>query len=247
MRKIIIVGLLLVSIFLVSACAQKQVERPEDFIGKGTPVTQQVQADDKSSTLTDKLIEDDYVLGNANAPVAIIEFGDFQCPFCTKVFLETEPKIREEYINTGKVKWVMRDFIAPYHTKGDEAAIAAQCAGLQGKYFEMHDKLFSNSFTSDNWGDDKAISRQSGYTESKAIELFKSYAKELGLDSKKFNDCLDNKQFADEISKDKSDGQATGVTGTPTFLIGNDKNGFTKVVGSQPYTVFKQVIDAKLG
>ncbi len=240
----LLTSLLLISIFLLGACAK---QKPEDFVGQGSTVPQTQAGDNSASSETAKLIGDDYILGNQNAPVTVIEFGDFECPFCTKVFLETEPKIRQEYINTGKVKWIMRDFISPAHSKGDEAAMAAQCAGLQGKYFEMHDKLFSNSYTGDNWGDDSKIARQSGYDEAKAVELFKNYAKEIGLDANKFNNCLGSRQSENEINKDKSDGQAAGISGTPTFLIGNDKNGFTKLSGSQPFAAFKQIIDAKLG
>lgn len=236
-RTIFLATLLLLGVFLVSACSQQKTQDS----------SLQTKAGGAYVSTTAKLIEDDYVLGDLNAPVTIIEFGDFECPFCTKVFLETEPKIREDYIKTGKVKWVMRDFISPYHSKGDDASNAAQCAGVQGKYFEMHDKLFSNSYAGDNWGDDPKIGRKSGYTEAQATELFKKYAKELGLGADKFNKCLDSKQFDAEISKDKSDGAAAGITGTPSFLIGNDKNGFTKLVGSQPYPAFKQLIDAKLG
>lgn len=207
-------------------------------LGKSTDQTSVKQRSlSGADGLTAKLIDDDYILGDPNAPVTIVEFADFQCQFCTRVFIETEPKIRQEYIETGKVRWVMRDYVATYHTKGDEAAIAAECAGVQGKYWEMHDKLFSNSYTGDTWnemGDEDASTR------------FRIYARDIGLDMGRFNTCLDNRQFEDEINKDRADGFSQGVTGTPTFLIGNDDVGFTKVVGSQPFSVFKQVIDAKL-
>lgn len=205
-----------------------------------TSSSQQIQQAPRSGSSdgeTAGLIDNDYVLGNPDAPVTVVEFADYQCQFCTKVFLETEPQIREAYINTGKVRWVMRDYVATYHTKGDEAAIAAQCAGLQNKYWEMHDKLFSNSYSGDTWsemGDEDASTR------------FRIYASGIGLNMGQFNRCFDNRQFESEINEDRADGFSAGVTGTPTFLIGNDKSGFTKVVGSQPYAVFKQVIDAKL-
>lgn len=167
--------------------------------------------------------EDDAVLGNANAPVTIIEFSDFECPFCGKFYTETLPSIKENYIDIGKVKLVFRDFPLPFHPDAQKAAEAAECAGEQNKYWEMHDKIFENQ---------NALS----------VANLKQYAKGMGLDSAQFNACLDSGKMASEVQKDLADGQGYGVSGTPTFFI----NGI-ELVGAQPYSVFDQLIKQALG
>jgi len=166
--------------------------------------------------------EDDTVLGNANASVTIIEFSDFECPFCGRFYTETLPLIKQNYIDTGKVKLVYRDFPLSFHADAEKAAEAAECAGEQNKYWEMHDKLFENQ---------NALS----------VDNLKQYAKDMGLDSAKFNLCLDSGKTATEVQKDLTDGQSYGVSGTPTFFI----NG-VEVVGAQPYSAFDQVIKQAL-
>lgn len=167
-------------------------------------------------------IDDDAVLGDKNAPVTIIEFSDFECPFCARFYQQTLPLIKENYIKTGKVKLVYRDFPLSFHPNAQKAAEAAECAGEQGNYYEMHDLLF-----------EKGVSG--------GVASFKQYAKDLGLDTTKFNECLDSGKFASEVQKDFQDGQNYGVSGTPTFFI----NGI-KVVGAQPYNVFEQIIEQEL-
>lgn len=167
-------------------------------------------------------IDDDAVKGDKNAKVTIVEFSDFQCPYCGRFALQTLPSIRKDYVDTGKVKIVFRDFPLSFHENAQKASEAAECAGEQGKYWEMHDKLFQNQQALD-------------------VESLKKYAKEIGLDTAKFNNCLDSGSMASEVKKDFNDGVAYGVTGTPSFFI----NG-QKIVGAQPYEVFKQIIDAEL-
>ena len=167
-------------------------------------------------------IDDDAVLGDENAKVTMIEFSDYECPFCGRHFEQTYPQIKKEYIDTGKVKLVFRDFPLSFHPQAQKAAEAAECAGEQGKYFEMHDKLYSNQ-------------------ESLSVDNYKKWAKEIGLDTVKFNDCLDSGKMASEIAKDMADGTSYGVKGTPGFFI----NG-KPVSGAQPFSVFKQAIDAEL-
>lgn len=167
--------------------------------------------------------EDDAVLGNANASVTIIEFSDFECPYCGKFFTETLPLIKQNYINTGKVKLVYRDFPLSFHPDSEKAAEAAECAGEQSKYWEMHDKLFENQ-------------------NALGVDSLKQYAKDIGLDSAQFNACLDSGKMTSEVQKDSADGQSYGVSGTPTFFI----NG-VELVGAQPYSAFDQAIKQALG
>jgi protein-disulfide isomerase len=166
--------------------------------------------------------DDDPAKGKRDAPVTIIEWSDFQCPFCAKFFTQTLPQIEKEYIATGKAKLVYRDFPLSFHQYAQKAAEAAECADDQGKFWEMHDMIFENQ---------DAIS----------VDDLKGYAEELGLDTEAFNDCLDSSKYEGEVQKDMADGQAAGVSGTPGFVI----NG-RLIVGAQPFSSFKQAIDAAL-
>ena len=157
--------------------------------------------------------------GEAGAPVTIVEFSDFQCPYCSKA----EPvvkKVLEEY--QGKVRLVYRDFPLPSHDQAPKASEAALCAGDQGKYWEMHEKLFANQ-------------------QALAVDQLKGYARELALDAGKFDGCLDSGAKAKEVEASRKAGQEAGVSGTPAFFV----NG-RPLSGAQPFERFKEVIEAEL-
>ncbi len=167
-------------------------------------------------------IDDDAVLGDKNAPVTIIEFSDYQCPFCGRFWSQTLPQIKQNYVDTGKVKLVFRDFPLDFHPFALPAALATECVREKGgdaAYWKMHDKIFENqaSLSADN---------------------LKSWAKSLGYD---IVSCLDSKKYQNEVQKDQQEGSAAGVQGTPAFFV----NG-KLISGAQPYTVFQQAIDAAL-
>ena len=166
--------------------------------------------------------DDDPVKGDKNAPVTIIEFSDFQCPFCGKFYKETLPEIDEKYIKTGKAKLVYRDYPLGSHEFAQKAAEAAECADEQGKFWQYHDKLFENQ-------------------DALTIDNLKRYARDTGLSASKFNDCLDSSRYKDEVNKDLKDGESYGVSGTPAFFI----NG-NLISGAQPFSAFEQVIEAEL-
>jgi len=182
------------------------------------------------------LLDDDPVKGNPDATVTIVEFSDFQCPFCKRFHQTTLPLILENYVDTGKVKFVYRDFpIASLHPNGAiPTALAAECADEQGMFWQYHDKLFQ---TQKNW--------ERLAAEDVVIEL-KTFAGELGLDTNQFNDCLDSGKYRDEVNNDLQDGTSYGITGTPGFFIGNEERGYIKVSGAQPYSVFQNVLDQML-
>jgi protein-disulfide isomerase len=161
-------------------------------------------------------------MGDAKAPVTIIEFSDFECPFCGRYVTQTYPQIKKDYVDTGKVRIVFRDYPLPFHSNAQKAAEAAECADDQGKFWEMHSKLFSNQ---------QALS----------VANLKKYAGELALDQTKFDECLDSGKHAAEVQQDLADGSAAGVSGTPSFFV----NGML-LVGAQPYSEFKKLIDAEL-
>ena len=183
--------------------------------------------------------DDDAVLGDKNAPVEIIEFSDYQCPFCRKFWTETFSQIKKEYIDTGKVKFVYRDFpLESIHPAAMPSAIALECVREKGgdaAYFKMHDKVFSEGNKLD--GGDPITGPVKGTAQYGAAEL-KKWAKDLGYD---ISSCLDSNKFKAEVQKDIADGGAVGVQGTPAFFV----NG-KLLSGAQPFSAFKQAIDAEL-
>ena len=153
-------------------------------------------------------VDDDPVLGSADAKVLMIEFGDYQCPSCRMFWKDVEPRLRKDYIDTGKVKLVFRDFpIVEIHPEALLAAMAVDCAGDQQKYWEFHDKVFREQY---NKGD--------GIIRFKAADL-KKWARDIKLDPGAFDQCLDSEKYKNEVLKDKAEGEAAGVQGTPTFFI----------------------------
>ena len=181
-------------------------------------------------------IDNDPIIGNPDAPITIIEFSDFQCPFCARFHVQTLPLLLEEYINQGKVKLVFRDFpIQNLHPNALPASVAAECANDQGRFKEMHDALFDNQ---DQWNKLETAD---------ALALFSQYASEIKLDQDTFDSCLTNGEHIEEIRKDLEDGRDYGVSGTPGFFVGNDEIGFVELKGAQPYESFKKIIDAQLG
>ena len=179
--------------------------------------------------------DNDPIIGNPNAPITIIEFSDFQCPFCARFHIQTLPAIMNEYVNDGKVKLVFRDFpIQSIHPNALPASIAAECANEQGKFKEMHDILFErqNEWSKKNTGN--------------VIITFTQYASEMGLEEREFDSCLKNGKYIEEIQKDLDDGRTYGISGTPGFFIGNDQIGFIELKGAQPFENFKKVIDSQL-
>jgi len=168
------------------------------------------------------------VMGSPDATVTIVEFTDYQCPYCQRHSLDTLSQIKQTYIDTGKVKYVLKNFpLTQIHPQAVSAADAAECAGEQGKYWEMHEKLFSGQ---KQWAGN-----------NDAATVFKDFARELGLDEKAFDECTTSERYKDKIMADQKEGIAAGVTGTPAFFI----NG-QFISGAQPFQVFQQIIEQEL-
>ena len=185
-------------------------------------------------------VDDDAVLGDKNAPVTMIEFSDYECPFCKRHFEQVYPEIKRDYIDTGKVKLVFRDFIAVsgHNPLATSQALAAECAKDQGgdaMYFKYHDEIFKKTTSNGN---------------GMPVAYLGTIASNLGLNTATFQQCLDSAKFSDEVSRDITDARAAGVSGTPSFFIGaSTKSGVidgTIVVGAQGYAAFKTVIDKAL-
>ncbi len=180
--------------------------------------------------------DNDPIIGNPDAPITIIEFSDFQCPFCARFHIQTLPTIMEEYIEKGTVKLVFRDFpIQSIHPNAVPASVAAECANEQGKFKQMHDILFEKQ---NEWSDLETVY---------AIELFNQYSEQINLEQEQFSSCLSTAKYVKEIQNDLNDGRTYGVTGTPGFFIGNQEMGFVELKGAQPFESFKKVIDRQLG
>ncbi|MCX8103760.1 MAG: thioredoxin domain-containing protein [Candidatus Bipolaricaulota bacterium] len=167
---------------------------------------------------------DEPAQGAPDAPVTIVEFADFKCGFCVRHFVQTLPILKEEYIETGKVRYIYRNFPI-LGVQSRWAALAAECAHEQGRFWEYHDKLFALT----QQGQEFVRSR------------LKAVAAELGLDAAQFDSCLDTSKYLDEVQEDFALGQREGVTGTPAFLINGEL-----LVGAQPITVFRQKIEEAL-
>jgi protein-disulfide isomerase len=170
--------------------------------------------------------DDDFCFGDKNAKVKIFEFSDYQCPFCKRAFEQTFPEL-QKLAKEGNIRYCVKDYPLPFHAQAPTAAIAANCAGQQNKYWEMHDKLFQ---TQDSW-----------FGNADASNIFKEYAVELSLDEKKFGACAADPKIAQEVQDDIAEGSAAGVSGTPSFYI----NG-QQLVGAQPWAAFKAIIDQEL-
>lgn len=168
------------------------------------------------------------ILGDESAEVTVIEFSDFQCPFCKQWFEQTKDQFIKDYVDTGKVKFAYRQYPIPQlHANAQKASEASECANDQDKFWDYHDLLFKEQ---DGWANlpDPA-------------EQFSTYATQLGLNKSTFDSCLSSDKYAGIVKEDIDAGTVAGVSGTPTFFI----NG-TSLVGAQPYDSFKTLIDQEL-
>lgn len=185
-------------------------------------------------------MDDDAVLGDKSAPVTMIEFSDYECPFCKRHFDQVYSQIKKDYIDTGKVKLVFRDYIAvPSHNPlATSQAMAAECAGELGgdsAYFKYHDEIFKRTTSGGN---------------GMALTELPKIATSLGLNVPAFNQCLSSQKYKAEIAKDQADAIAAGVSGTPSFFVGKSTaNGTIEgkiIIGAVPFADFKAAIDAAL-
>ena len=178
--------------------------------------------------------EGDPSKGNKNAKLTLVEFSEFQCPFCGRHVRETYPQLDKDYIQTGKVKYVFRDLpLESIHKNAFKAAEASHCAGEQNKYWEMHDRLFANQ-------------------NSLEPAMLTAHAQAVGADTKKFQACLDSGKYAADIRKDIAEANKYGITGTPTSVIGLTQPGDPKIKvlkvirGAQNISAFRETLDGLL-
>ena len=171
------------------------------------------------------------ILGSSDAPITLVEFGDYQCHFCNKFFHETEFNIVKNYVETGKVKIIFKDFtiIGPDSVG---AAQAAHCANDQGKFWEYHDELYNN-YTGEN----------NGWAASENLVTF---AQNIGLDEDEFIQCLSVGKYKKLVEASSADAQNLGLTGTPAFFVIGPDDKITRISGAQPYDVFFNLFETEL-
>lgn len=238
---ILVILLIVASFFIGSLYTKVQNIEKSGVTAQGSINNQQpvAPAQPQKPTKGVASVDNDPVMGNKNAPVTIIEFSDYECPFCKRHFDETLPQLVKTYVDTGKVKIVYRDFPLSFHDPmATKEAVAANCAREQGgdsKYFQFHDEIFKRTISNGNGLNDEKI---------------QIIAKDLGLNTSTFTSCLSDQTQTDEVKKDIADGTAAGASGTPTFVIGkttsDGKIEGDLVVGAQPFAAFQAVIDPML-
>lgn len=171
------------------------------------------------------------ILGSPSAPITIVEFGDYQCHQCYNWFHNTKPAIVEQYINSGKANLVFVD-LAFLGRDSPRAAAATYCAEDQGKYWQYHDLLYNSQEQIDN-----------GWADSERLHEF---AFSLGLDMELFEDCLESGKFTKRVQNNVSEAKKQGASATPTFIIVGPDGQQQKIVGAQPFSVFKNVLDSMI-
>ena len=249
MRKLIIS----LCIILLTACAQDTSEQPENWevnelftqlselrkeikllksdvqgLKDDAVKRQNNKNNDNKKTAIEIDLSNIFPLGKDDAKYAIIEFTDYQCPYCSKHSKKTLPKIKQIYIDTGILKYFIKDFPLGFHDQAKNAAISVRCSGQQGKYWEMHDLIFANN---------KQLSEKA----------FSAFATQLNIDVSLFKECLNNPEIIKAVENDISEGELIGVQGTPAFFIGRVKDNklvdIRALYGAQSFSVFSSVIN----
>ncbi|MGH8551268.1 MAG: DsbA family protein [Methylococcales bacterium] len=168
------------------------------------------------------------IQGAPDAAIGIVEFSDYECPFCTRFYSQTLPELKKQFIEPGKARFAYRDYPLDFHQEAKRAAIVASCAGRQGQYWVMHDRLFEHQR---ELGDD----------------LYKKLSLELKLDEKVFTDCLKSPEQVERVNQELAYAGKLGVSGTPTFFIGriegNKLVNPQRITGAQPFSVLSHTIE----
>ncbi len=235
--QLVVVGLLVVAAFAIgSMWTELRILKGEGGLVK-KQTGQAATAEDKaqpeaaaeiSEEIKKEIVSDAaFVKGNKDAKVTIVEFTDYQCPFCKRHFDQTADQLMKEYVDTGKVRYMLRDLPLSFHANAHVAAQAARCAGDQDQYETYHDKLFENQAVWAELSDSAAV--------------FSGYATELGMNAGTFSSCLSSGKYKAAVDEDLALARKAGASGTPTFFI----NG-KRLVGAQPFVAFKTMIDAEL-
>jgi protein-disulfide isomerase len=231
------------AVLVPSAAAQSLIEQQEEMLKELRQIRQLLerlagqQPAQRQAPVVDERVKlplvSGFSLGKPDAPVTIVEYTDLQCPFCKRFNDTTFADLKKTYIDTGKVRFVTKDYPLDFHPFAKKAAAASRCGGEQGKFWEVRKVLVTNA---DKLGDD----------------MIAATARDLKLDMKKFQTCLGRQDVQADIQKDLQEGSAAGVNGTPTFVIGATSAGEmdgVRLVGAQPLAAFeakiKQLLEAQ--
>lgn len=233
--RIIIAALTATSLFTASAYAEPMTKEQGDAMLKelrqirqllqkpqqqAQPGPQAAKADEPATVS----IAGFPVLGKVDAPLTLVMFTDYQCPFCSRFETQTLPELKKQYIDTGKLRFVVRDLPLPFHPNAPKAAEASHCANEQNKYWQLREKLVNNGDKLD-------------------AKLLPEYARQVGLDPDKFSACLESGRFVDKIKTSAALASSIGISGTPSFVLGRSKGDMVegvKLVGAQPFAAFDQ-------
>jgi protein-disulfide isomerase len=195
------------------------------------PIPEMDQIGPKKITIDTFLSNGSPILGDPNAPITLVEFGDYQCHYCNVFFQSIEKDILKNYVDTGKVKIIFKD----YNIIGEDSVIASQgahCANDQGLFWEYHDILYSN-WTGEN----------NGWASSENLAIF---AQQIDLNMNKWSECMKKGSHSQIILKSNDDARTLELTGTPAFFIINSEGKVSKLFGAQPFEVFKKIFDNQL-
>ena len=195
------------------------------------PTPEMDQIGPKKITMDTFLSNGSPILGDPNAPITLVEFGDYQCHYCNVFFQSIEKDIVKNYVDTGKVKIIFKD----YNIIGEDSVIASQgahCANDQGLFWEYHDILYSN-WTGEN----------NGWASPENLAIF---AQQIGLNMNKWSECMNKGSHSQIILKSNDDARTLQLTGTPAFFIINSEGEVSKLFGAQPFEVFKRIFDEQL-
>jgi protein-disulfide isomerase len=204
-----------------------ELRKIRELVEKNTAAVQPADGVIPAPSKVSLAIRDSSALGRDDAPLTIIEFADFQCPFCRRFHTEVFDEIKKNFVDTGKLRYVSRDLPLPMHDRASQAASAARCAGEQHKFWELRHLLILNQ---DKLGRDDLL----------------GYAQQVKLDVPSFAACIDTKRYDAALTQDAADAAEVGVVGTPTFIIGRTsrKGRFegVRIPGAQPYGIFEAKI-----
>jgi protein-disulfide isomerase len=230
------------STFTVTAAAEPMTKEQGDAILQELRLMRQAleralqpppppQAMPPDNTPIEVRVKDAMAMGKADAPLTMVAFVDYECPFCRRFDVETFPRLKKEWIDAGKLRYVVRDLPLEFHPRAQKASEASYCAADQGKYWEMRDVLVQNQQKLDP-------------------DSLVAHAKGLGLAEAPFRQCLDGGKYAAPVKASLDEARKLGVSGTPTFVIGKtggDALRGVKVIGALPFAVFEQRLKEQLG
>ena len=226
----ILIAAVVISLSLFLTRGGKTVAGQNDTQGQDNAGNEQVQL---------SIADNDRILGSPTAPLTLYEFSDFQCPFCRKFFNETYTQLKKNYVDTGKLKIVYRHMPLSFHPAARPAALAAECAGDQGKFWEFHDTIFQEQSKLNP----KELTNPELYKTITFGEAeIKGWASKIpGIDSNAFNECLAAGTHNDKVGANINQAMSIGINGTPTFVL----NG-KLIVGAQPFEAFSYALDQSL-